>query len=148
MKVFILMVLTVVIIHSFFNSLYSFLAPFNYPEVRNLKIIGFVLGHLSIIGIVIAQLQMKQSRGIGIDYENKTQLITTGFFKLSRNPIYLLLLISLTGLFLIVPNAVTFAVLFAAWLILHVTMRLEEEFLEKQHGEAYLQYKHKIRRLL
>ncbi len=148
MKIFIFLILIVVIIYSFFDSVYIFLAPFGYLETRTLKVIGLLVGHISLIGIMIAQWQMRLSWRIGIDYENKTALVTGGFFKLSRNPIYLFLLTSLIGLFLIIPNAVTFAVLFASYLILQVTMRLEEEFLEKQHGEAYQQYKRKVRRLI
>ena len=148
MKIFILLILIAVIVYSFFDTVYDFFAPFGYLETRTLKVIGLIIGHISLMGIMIAQWQMRLSWRIGIDYENKTALVTRGFFKLSRNPIYLFLLTGLIGLFLIIPNAVTFAVLFASYLILQVTMRLEEEFLEKQHGEAYQQYKRKVRRLI
>lgn len=91
---------------------------------------------------------MRLSWRIGIDYENKTKLVTLGLFSMSRNPIYLFLLIGLVGMFLILPNAVTFAILFAAFLVLHITMRLEEDFLQKQHGEAYINYQKSVRRLI
>ncbi|RYY46482.1 MAG: hypothetical protein EOO06_14375 [Chitinophagaceae bacterium] len=50
--------------------------------------------------------------------------------------------------FLILPNAITFAVLFSAYIVLHITMRLEEDFLQKQHGEAYTRYKNNVPRLI
>ncbi len=148
MKVFILLLLVAVFIFSFFGRVYRYLAPFQYLELSGLKIAGLVLGHLSLVLIMIAQYNMRQSWRIGIDYENRTQLITNGFFSLSRNPIYLSLLAGLIGIFLVLPNAITFAVLFAAYIVLHVTMRLEEDFLEKQHGRSYLSYKQKVRRLI
>ena len=148
MKLFIVLLLLVVIIYALFNAIYRFLAPLEYLEKTTLKIIGLVLGHLAFIGIIIAQWNMRQSWRIGIDYVNKTQLVTVGLFKISRNPIYLFLIIALIGLFLIIPNAVTFAVLFSAYLILQVTIRLEEDFLEKQHGEVYRNYKQKVSRLI
>ena len=148
MKVFIALLLVVVLIYAFTPTVYRFLAPFDYMEIKELKIFGLILGHVALIGIMIAQLHMRQSWRIGIDFENKTSLVTIGFFKISRNPIYLFLLIALIGLFLIIPNAITFAVLFAAFLILQVTIRLEEEFLEKQHGTSYLEYKQKVPRLI
>jgi len=148
MKLFILLIIALVMVHSFSDHLYSFLAPFRYLETDALRWTGLVIGHLSIFGIMIAQWQMKQSWRIGIDYENKTLLVREGLFSFSRNPIYLFLLFALTGLFLILPNAITFAVLFAAFLVLHITIRLEEEFLYKQHGDSYLQYKKQVRRLL
>lgn len=148
MKLFILLIIAVIIVHSFFYDAYRFLAPFTYLETKALKITALVIGHLSLAGIMTAQWQTKQSWRIGIDYENKTALINKGLFSFSRNPVYLFLLFALAGLFLILPNAITFAVLFAAYLILHVTIRLEEDFLHKQHGEAYQQYKRKVHRLL
>lgn len=148
MKVFILLLLATVLVYSFSEFAYSMLAPFEYLERPALQIAGLILGHISIIGIVIAQLQMKQSWRIGIDYENKTQLVTWGLFSKSRNPIFLFLIISLIGMFLILPNAITLSVLFAAYLVLHITMRLEEDFLQKQHGEPYYYYKNQVRRLI
>jgi protein-S-isoprenylcysteine O-methyltransferase Ste14 len=148
MKVFILLIIVAVVISSFFSNAYPFLTPFTYLETTTLKLIGFIIGHLSLVGIMIAQWQMNLSWRIGIDYENKTSLVNKGLFSFSRNPIYLFLLFALTGLFLILPNAVTFAVLFAAFLVLHIAIRLEEEFLQKQHGEAYQEYMNEVPRLI
>lgn len=148
MKGFILLLLVTVFMFSVSSSAYNYLVPFEYLEWRGLKLAGLVLGHASLFGIMLAQTQMKKSWRIGIDYENRTDLVTNGLFSISRNPIFLFLLLSLVGLFLIVPNAVTFAVLFAAYLALQITMRLEEDFLQKQHGESYLTYKRNVRRLL
>jgi protein-S-isoprenylcysteine O-methyltransferase Ste14 len=75
-------------------------------------------------------------------------LITKGLYRFSRNPIYLFLLAGLAGLFLILPNAITLSVVFASYHVLQVTMRVEESFLTKHHGEKYLDYKSHVRRLL
>ncbi|WP_228435869.1 hypothetical protein [Chryseobacterium pennipullorum] len=40
------------------------------------------------IWVVIAQLQMKDSWRIGIDEHMKTELVTSGLFQFSRNPIF------------------------------------------------------------
>lgn len=148
MKVFILLLLIVVLAHSLLPSVYAYFAPIEYLQTNVIKHAGFALVHISLIGIMTAQHQMKQSWRIGIDYENKTKLITHGLFSFSRNPIFLFLLIGLVGMFLLLPNALSFAVLFAAYLVLQVTMRLEEEFLLTQHGTLYAAYKSKVRRLL
>jgi protein-S-isoprenylcysteine O-methyltransferase Ste14 len=148
MKVFILLLLLAVGVYSASETAYQYLAPFHYLELPALKITGLIFGHISLIGIKVAQRQMRLSWRIGIDYENKTKLVTSGLFSVSRNPIYLFLLLGLVGTFLILPNALTFAILFAAFLVLHITMRLEEEFLQKQHGEAYIDYQKSVRRLI
>lgn len=148
MKVFILLLLTSVLLYSLSGTAYQYLVPFTYMQTNGLKITGLLLAHVSLLFIIIAQYQMRQSWRIGIDFENRTQLITKGFFSISRNPIYVGLLAALAGFFLVLPNALTFAVLFAAYIILHVTMRLEEGFLQRQHGAAYVNYRKKVRRLI
>lgn len=148
MKVFILLLLFTIGVYSTSATAYQYLAPFSYLVLPALKTVGLVFGHISLLGIKSAQKQMRLSWRIGIDYENSTKLVTSGLFSVSRNPIYLFLLLGLIGMFLILPNAVTFAIFFAAFLVLHITMRLEEDFLQKQHGEAYINYKKKVRRLI
>lgn len=148
MKAFVVVLLISILCDSLAPSVYPFLLPFGYMQRDGLQMTGLVLAHISLVAIMIAQWQMKQSWRIGIDYENKTGLVTSGLFSKSRNPIYLFLLVGLVGVFLLLPNAVSFAVLFAAYLMLHLTMRMEEEFLTKQHGDAYVAYKKKVKRLI
>ncbi|TAJ47373.1 MAG: isoprenylcysteine carboxylmethyltransferase family protein [Chitinophagaceae bacterium] len=148
MKVFIGVLLFTALLYAISPSAYSYLAPFGYLESGEIKIAGLIMGHLALVGIIVAQQQMKQSWRIGIDYDHETKLVTAGLFSVSRNPIFLFLLIALAGLFLVIPNAVTFAVLCAAYIVLQVTMRMEEAFLARQHGQIYLDYKNKVRRLI
>lgn len=109
---------------------------------------GIILLILSFIWTFIAQIQMKDSWRIGIDTENKTALIVHGIFSVSRNPIFLGMLTSLTGLLLIQPNACTLLFLILSYILIQIQIRLEEDFLEKEHGLTYLNYKRKVRRLL
>ena len=71
-------------------------------------IIALILIHLSLLWISVAQYQMSNSWRIGIDENNKTELITKGLFSYSRNPIFLGMIISVAGIFFILPNALTF----------------------------------------
>jgi protein-S-isoprenylcysteine O-methyltransferase Ste14 len=61
-------------------------------------------------------------------------------FRRSRNPIFLGLRLNLLGLFLILPNAVTFAILLVGDILLQIQVRLEEEYLSRLHGERSLIY--------
>lgn len=112
------------------------------------KYIGVSLMILSLIWVFIAQFQMKNSWRIGIDEEIKTELITTGLFNYSRNPIFLGMLISLVGLFLILPTFISLIFLVVSSILIQIQIRLEEEFLFKQHGKDYLYYNAKVRRFL
>lgn len=118
----------------------------NLPNI--FKYIGIILLILSLFWILIAQFQMKNSWRIGIDEDLKTELITTGLFSYSRNPIFLGILISLIGLFFTLPTLISLSFFFISYILIQVQIRLEEEFLLKQHGKDYLQYKAKVRRFL
>ncbi|HHT9121229.1 MAG TPA: methyltransferase family protein [Candidatus Wunengus sp. YC63] len=49
---------------------------------------------------------------------------------------------------MLLPNAITLTVLIAGYLLIHIQVRLEEEFLSGKHGESYTHYKSKVKRFL
>ena len=148
MKLLIALLFIVVLFYSLSTTLYKYLVPINYLENKNLLMVGLVIIHFSLIWISIAQYQMSTSWRIGIDEVNKTELKTKGIFSISRNPIFLGMILSVLGIFFILPNALTFFLALTTYLVIQTQIRLEEEFLEKQHGNDYLNYKLKTRRLL
>ena len=91
---------------------------------------------------------MKDSWRIGIDHEKKSELVTTGLFSVSRNPIFFGMLLSLVGLFLCLPTLFTSIFLVSGYLLIQIQIRLEEDYLRKEHGELYLTYLSKVRRLI
>ena len=96
--------------------------------------------------VVIAEVQMSNSWRIGIDLTSKTELKTKGLFSVSRNPVFLGMLITLAGLCLILPNAITLLVFVSSTWIFQIQVRLEEEYLSKKHGRTYIEYGKKVRR--
>lgn len=97
---------------------------------------------------VLAQYQMGVSWRIGLDHRNRTALVTTGVFAVSRNPVFLGMRISLLSLVLLQANVVTIAAALVADVFMQMQVRLEEAFLAQQHGPAYAAYRHKTRRWL
>ena len=85
---------------------------------------------------------------IGIDNENKVNLITKGLFGISRNPIFLGVISVFIGLFLIIPNVVTGIILVCGFLVIQVQVRLEEEFLLSTLGVEYKEYLSTVKRWL
>ena len=71
-----------------------------------------------------------------------------GLFGISRNPIFLGVLIVFAGMFLIIPNAVTLVILISGFIVIQVQVRLEEEFLIKQLGDEYIVYMVNVKRWL
>lgn len=129
-----------------FPNVYSFLLPIALPASNFLIAAGFVLLLIALAWVLIAQNHMKKSWRIGIDEDVRTDLVQTGLFKISRNPIFLGMRIMLLGLFLIIPNALTLIVLIVGELLTQIQVRLEEEFLARTHGESYLAYQRQVRR--
>ena len=142
----ILAVALVVILFVFLPSLYEYLVPISYLSNSTLSNIGQILLTLAVAWVLIAQVHMQKSWRIGIDENVKTELIQTGLFKISRNPIFLGMRIVLLGLFLVLPNAATLVILFSGELLIQTQVRLEEEFLTRAHGEAYKAYRKQVRR--
>jgi protein-S-isoprenylcysteine O-methyltransferase Ste14 len=148
MKILIGLLFVTILLFSFGNTAYQYCAPILFLENNVLKIIGLILIHISLLWIAIAQYQMSNSWRIGIDEKNKTELVTSGIFSISRNPIFLGMIISVIGIFFIIPNALSFFTAIATYFIIHIQIRLEEMFLKGQHGEQYLAYKKNTRRLI
>ena len=135
-------------IYSFYSAWYPYLMPIDYLEFEWLKTSGLVLLIISFLWTSISQYQMSKSWRIGIDYEEKTELISHGLFRYSRNPIFLGVLISYLGTFLIIPNILSFSILLVTFVTIQTQVRLEEEYLENIQGDAYRNYKVKVRRWL
>lgn len=146
MKVFTALLAVAVGVFAISDVAYNYLVPITYLIRPEVFWSGFILIHLSLLWIVIAQYQMGRSWRIGIDETNKTALKQEGLFGRSRNPIFLGMLFSLLGLFMALPNLLTAISFVAAWLLIQIQVRLEEEFLLRQHGAAYEAYKSNVRR--
>jgi protein-S-isoprenylcysteine O-methyltransferase Ste14 len=91
---------------------------------------------------------MGESWRIGIDTEHQTPLVQKGVFRISRNPIFLGLMVTLLGLFLTLPNALTLLAFFLGVVLIGVQVRLEEEYLVQMHAQAYQEYRKRVRRWL
>ncbi len=114
--------------------------------VAQAKTIGWIALISSFIWVVIAQYNMGRSWRIGIDARVKTDLVAKGLFRFSRNPIFLGMIVQLTGLFLVQPDAVTLCALIVGFVLISVQIRLEEAHLSALHDEAYARYCRKVRR--
>ena len=144
----ILALIPVVIVAFFFEQFYPYLLPAGYLNSSTVQSIGIAMCLLSCFWTVIAQIQMGNSWRIGIDNNKSTDLIVSGLFKVSRNPIFLGMIFTLIGFFLMLPNAVTLLVMVTGYILIQIQIRLEEEFLLKQHGRKYEEYKLNTRRLI
>lgn len=138
----------VVFVFAFAPDIYKFLLPIVWLKNQIVQFAGIVLLLLSLGWTVLAQIQMGNSWRIGIDEEKKTALVQAGVFRRSRNPIFLGMIVTLIGFFLVIPNALTLLFLVLGFILIQIQVRLEEEFLAKSHGAEYENFRRQVRRWL
>ncbi|MBU8822747.1 methyltransferase family protein [Mycolicibacterium goodii] len=111
--------------------------------------IGVVIAVAGITATLLAQLGLGASWRIGVDETERTELVTTGPFAIVRNPIFTALMITLTGLALMVPNPAAIAGLVVAVAGIELQVRgVEEPYLRRAHGRAYTDYTSRVGRFL
>lgn len=124
----------------------SELGPITWLENPALALLGAASMAAGSLLVILAQLNMGMSWRVGIDRRHRTTLVTVGIYRVSRNPIYLGMLALVGGLFLVVPNAATLALLGISAVAVPTQIHLEEEFLERLHGADFAAYRARTRR--
>ncbi len=82
-------------------------------------------------------------------FEDSTRLVTNGMYRITRNPMYLGMVVVLLGIAVLLGNASPFLIApMFGWLIQTKFVKFEEALLEKTFGDEYLRYKQKVRRWL
>ena len=93
---------------------------------------------------------MFKRAGTGIEpFDEATTLVSGGFYRYSRNPMYLGMFLMLTGAaFLMGSIGAVLPVLIFVAIIRNNFVLGEERFLEASFGQQYLDYKSTVRRWL
>ena len=112
------------------------------PIIGNiLVVIGFIMG-------ILALIVMKNSWRVGIKYDQKTKLVTSGIYKISRNPYFLSYNILILGYIFVFPSLILIVFYVCLAMVFHKMILEEEDYLETVHGDLYLDYKKKVNRYL
>ena len=122
------------------------LLPADFLRSEWLRWAGLVLLHGSLLLVLVAQAQMARSWRVGFDEKSKTELVTGGLFRHSRNPVFVGMLLTMLGLFFVLPNALTLLSAALTWMVLQIQVRMEEAYLTTVQGEPYLDYLKQVRR--
>ena len=87
--------------------------------------------------------------GVGVDEDERTELVTSGSFAMVRNPIFTAMLVTGAGIALVVPNGIALG----GWVLLLLAIEfqvrvVEEPYLRRHHGEPYQRYLARVGRFL
>ena len=114
-----------------------------------LRIIGCVITAGGVLTFVMSVTQMKDNCRSGVQREDKTNLVTTGIYSISRNPAFLGFDLMYIGILFTFFN---WYLCFASSLVIvffHLQIvNVEEDFLIEAFGDEYLKYKAKVSRYL
>lgn len=96
-----------------------------------------------------AVVTMVRSRTTFNPYRSSTAVVSSGPFRLSRNPIYLGDVLIYAGVALLFDALLAVLLLPLVLLSVHYgVIRREEAYLERKFGEGYVSYKSRVRRWL
>jgi protein-S-isoprenylcysteine O-methyltransferase Ste14 len=125
------------------------LDPISALDVDALHAIGIVLGAAGGLAVFAAQLGMGESWRIGVSDEERTDLVTRGWFAVCRNPIYTSMIVGWFGLALIVPTSLGIAAVVVIAVGLEIQVRLvEEPYLVRTHDKEYGAYAARVGRFI
>lgn len=110
---------------------------------------GLLLAVAGFVGTVAAQGAMGTSWRIGVETTERTELVESGAFAWSRNPIFLAMAVTLVGLTVVVPNGIQLAALVCLLAAIELQVRwVEEPYLLRTHGADYAEYASQVGRFL
>jgi protein-S-isoprenylcysteine O-methyltransferase Ste14 len=118
------------------------------PAAEVLSAAGAVLMLGGLVLLVTAQLHLGASWRIGIDERARPGLVTGGLYGRSRNPIFLGLILFVTGYALLLPTPLSLLAFAAFSIGVRQQVSAEEEYLARTYGDAYRNYARRVGRFV
>jgi protein-S-isoprenylcysteine O-methyltransferase Ste14 len=129
------------------GGIVSWFYPYQMFSRGDSIILGSFIIIPSVAIIALIWRQMKQSKTNIEPWKPTIKILDSGFYKYSRNPIYVAMAVIYFGASILFGSVWSFAFLPIVLLIINnfVILR-EEKYLESKFGEDYLDYKKRVRR--
>lgn len=138
----------VCVVRLFFPALDEYLGLITTFDNALVLILGNILLTFGFLMTIIIHFSMKQKWRSGVDPKGPDGLITDGFFKYSRNPIFVSVALSQLGFFLALPSLFTLVCLIIGLYTLFKQATVEEQHLAEIFPSNYKTYQANVRRWL
>ncbi len=109
---------------------------------------GLVILFLNLIVSGASLMNLKDSWRVGVIDDQKTELITSGIYRFTRNPYFVSYLLMFAAYTVLLQNLILFGLSIVGFLFVHKMIMKEEKYLYSVHGDAYLEYKMKVPRYI
>ncbi|HJP69954.1 MAG TPA: isoprenylcysteine carboxylmethyltransferase family protein [Sphingomicrobium sp.] len=122
---------------------------FPSESVSNSAIMHVAGAIILIVGLVLlpaTQLHLGVAWRVGIDPGAKLGLVTDGYYRLCRNPIFLAILTVLLGNAVLIPTAFSAIIVVATYFWFRMQAAAEEGYLFRVYGDEYSRYAGRVGR--
>ena len=144
-----LLAMLFIFVHTIWYIIYpqviDYLFPIRIMMNTPLNIAGMVLVAVGLIIMHTSQIQLGASYSILLK-EDKQKLVTSGLFKIMRNPLYFGANLGFIGIFLMVPSRSFVVSMLILLLNNHFRILEEEKHLLKVYQDEYMEYKKRVGR--
>lgn len=147
-KVMTALVVIIMAAHFFYKNKFGIVGYADDLDVFAIKLVGFFIGFLGLVICRVAQVTIGKSWRVGIDENAKPGLVTTCIYKYVRNPTYAGLFLLCAGVWIINPTYLYSYWILAFLLMMEFQVRCEEEYLENQYGNKFLEYSARTKRYI
>jgi len=115
---------------------------------RAALIVGLALLGATIILGAASLSGMRDSWRVGVQENQRTELIEKGIYRFSRNPYFLSYLIMFAAYSILFQNAILLGLSVVGFVLIHSMVLTEERHLAAVHGDAYHRYRERVPRYL
>ena len=125
--------------------------PFGEIQLLNNSlaiIVGLALLILNLVISGASLVNLKDSWRVGVLEDQKTELITTGIYRFTRNPYFVSYFLIFAAYTVILQNFILFGLSLLGFLFIHKMIIKEEKYLYSKQGDTYLQYEKKVPRYM
>ena len=143
--IFSILWMVIIVLYVFFEEMMGYFLPFLFLTRDFFIISGMVIIGIGFIFEILGMKKLGSNFRINLPNDT-TELVTSGIYRIMRNPIVFSAFLLGIGTFLIIPNLLTLINLIGAIITFNAKVKDEERFLLAVFGREFEKYKENVGR--